>query len=92
MIAGTLVGLGPAGPWPGSLMRRGTLLLAREPERLLPSMADCGSHRLGVLTLLVRAYGHLSPGLAALGETPRTRRWAGDLAVGGLGEILVAEG
>jgi len=57
----------------------------------LPSFADCGRHELGFLGLL---FAHLRPHsqrLAALAPgLGAPRRWAGDLAAGGKGEILVA--
>jgi formylmethanofuran dehydrogenase subunit C len=91
LLAGTVIGLGSSGAYPGLGMKRGTLLLAKAPERLLPSFADCGRHELGFLALL---FAHLRPHsqrLAALVPQLRaTRRWAGDLAAGGKGEILVA--
>jgi formylmethanofuran dehydrogenase subunit C len=72
-------------------MKRGTLLLAKAPERLLPSFADCGRHELGFLALLFAHLRSHSPRLAAMApEIGAVRRWTGDLAAGGKGEILVA--
>ena len=92
LLAGTVIGLGSSGIYPGLGMKRGTLLLARAPERLLPSFADCGRHELRFLALV---FAHLRPHSRRLvGLAPQlraTRRWAGDLAAGGKGEILLAE-
>ena len=91
LLAGTVIGLGSSGVYPGLGMKRGTLLLAKAPERLLPSFADCGRHELGFLALLFAHLSPRSPRLAALAPRLRaTRRWVGDLAAGGKGEILVA--
>jgi formylmethanofuran dehydrogenase subunit C len=91
LLAGTVIGLGRSGAYPGLDMKRGTLLLAEAPELLLPSFADCGRHELGFLSLL---FAHLRPHSQRLATlVPRLgapRRWAGDLAAGGKGEILVA--
>jgi formylmethanofuran dehydrogenase subunit C len=88
MIAGTIVALGAdVGPYPGLGMRRGTLILRGRAEADLPTFADCGEHELGFLELLLR---HLTPENRQLKTAPRTvRRFAGDRACGGKGEILV---
>ena len=92
LLAGTVIGLGGTGVYPGLGMKRGTLLLAKVPERLLPSFADCGRHELRFLALLVAQLSPHSSRLARLAPQLRaTRRWAGDLAAGGRGEILLAE-
>jgi len=91
LLAGTVIGLAGSGAYPGLGMKRGTLLLAEPPQRLLPSFADCGRHELGFLGLLFTHLRPHSPRLTAL--APRLgapRRWAGDQAAGGKGEILVA--
>jgi formylmethanofuran dehydrogenase subunit C len=89
MRGGTVVVRGACGPDPAPLMRRGTLYLARRPARLLPTFADDGEHELLWLRLLER---HLA-GLQAPALTARrVRRWSGDLADIGKGEVLVAIG
>lgn len=91
MIAGTLVLLGRAvGAYPGFGMKRGTLLLRQRPERSLPTFVDCGTHELGFLRLLYRSLGDIGSAavvLEALG--PRVRRFVGDQAAEGKGEILL---
>lgn len=93
MIAGTVVVLGEAvGPYPGFGMKRGSLILSHGPQRLSPTFADCGAHELGFLKLLPQAVGGRSSRLAELWAVPpRVRRFAGDLATGGMGEILIRE-
>ncbi|MFZ5790400.1 MAG: formylmethanofuran dehydrogenase subunit C [Pseudomonadota bacterium] len=91
MIAGTLILLGSTvGAYPGFGMKRGTLLLRQWPLRRLPTFADCGMHELGFLRLLTRSLGDIGSGAAILRELgPRVRRFVGDAAADGKGEILL---
>ncbi len=90
MIAGTIAVAGAVGANPGYAMRRGTLLLRRMPERLLPTFNDCGEHELGFLRLLLRAWSTLPSEFARLAaNADRVRRFVGDIANGGKGEILI---
>jgi formylmethanofuran dehydrogenase subunit C len=91
IIAGTMIVLGAEiGAYPGFGMKRGTLLLRGLPERLLPTFADSGVHELGFLRLLKQALSDADPFVAALdGLGLRVRRFVGDAAVGGKGELLV---
>ncbi len=88
MIAGTVVIGGSAGGNPGVAMRRGTIIGLGGAAMIGPTFADCGVHDLVIFRLLAR---HLvTLGLAALASRLAPfRRWAGDAAVGGKGEILV---
>jgi formylmethanofuran dehydrogenase subunit C len=88
MVAGTIVIGGRLAAPAGAAMRRGSVIALGGIERLAPGFADCGPHELIFLRLLAR---HLSQaGFVGLAERiSRLRRWAGDLAVGGRGEILV---
>jgi formylmethanofuran dehydrogenase subunit C len=88
MVGGTIVAEGGLGADPGQLMRRGTLI-APHAERLTDTFSDCGSHDLVILKLMWRAWavqlGHLAPKpIPAL-----VRRFAGDLATIGKGEVLL---
>ena len=87
MIAGTLVVTGGTGDMPGYLMRRGSILLDREPENLSPSFVECGAPDIVFASVLDR---HLVADRILkrplLGRSPR--RYGGDNAVLGLGEIL----
>lgn len=91
MIAGTLAVLGSGGgAYPGLGMKRGTLLFRELPQAVLPTFADCGTHELGFIALLARTIRELESEAAldaALGT--RVRRYIGDVATGGKGEILV---
>lgn len=87
MIAGTLAVAGGAGEMPGYLMRRGSILLDRAPKSLSPSFVECGAPESVFAALIDRhliAEGILKRPL--LGTAPR--RYGGDNAVMGLGEIL----
>jgi len=88
MIAGTLAIGGEAGDLPGYLMGRGTILLGRGATLLSPSFGDCGEHDLVAAQLLANHIGEFSGKLARLFRRP-LRRWAGDLAALGKGEILL---
>lgn len=90
MIAGTVAVLGDLGSHPGYGMKRGSLILFREPARLPPTFTDSGGHDLGYLRLMARHWDDLGApfgGMAA--KVARARRFAGDAANGGQGEILV---
>jgi formylmethanofuran dehydrogenase subunit C len=87
MIAGTLVVTGGTGAMPGYLMRRGSILLDRAPKTLSPSFMECGAPDSVFASVLDR---HLVADdilkRPLLGRSPR--RYGGDNAVLGLGEIL----
>lgn len=88
MVGGTIWAVGGFGDGPGPLMRRGTLI-GSSASRLLPTFADCGHHELVVVRLIMR---HLADTLGPLAPKPVTgplRRWAGDLATIGKGEVLL---
>ena len=88
MIAGTLVALRPAGPLPGYLMKRGTIVLGADCEELSPTFIDCGIHALVAMRLLSDSVAPFSRRAAAFLRAP-LRRYAGDMAVLGKGEIFV---
>ena len=89
MIAGTLILGGKAGPLPGYLMRRGTIVLGAGSDELSPTFIDCGTHDLIALRLLARFAADYSARAAALLQRP-LRRFAGDMAVLGKGEVFAA--
>jgi formylmethanofuran dehydrogenase subunit C len=87
MIAGTVVIAGATGAMPGYLMRRGSILLDRAPKNLSPTFLECGTPDSVFAALLDRhlvAEGILKRPL--LGKAQR--RFGGDNAVLGLGEIV----
>lgn len=88
MIAGTLVVLGRAGPLPGYLMKRGTIVIGDTSEELSPTFIDCGVHDLVALRLMADFLdGHSARGGKLLRRP--LRRFAGDMATLGKGEIFI---
>ena len=87
MIAGTLVVVGGAGAMPGYLMRRGSILLDRAPTSLSPSFVECGAPDSVFARVVDR---HLIDEGILKRPLLRTepRKFGGDNAVLGLGEIL----
>jgi len=90
MVAGTIAVLGKVGPKAGYAMQRGTLLLYKTPEQLPSTLNDCGEHELDFLSLLMNSFTALNTRFSGTGNSRnRVRRYAGDLAVNGKGELLV---
>ncbi|QFY41768.1 formylmethanofuran dehydrogenase subunit C [Candidatus Methylospira mobilis] len=90
MVAGTIGVLGTVGANPGYAMRRGTLLLLTALSQVPATFNDCGAHTLGFLPLLLKGYRGYRTRFAELaGTVKRVRRYAGDMAGLGKGEILV---
>lgn len=87
MLAGTIGVLGSVGAYVGYGMRRGTLLLFSQPA-LHATLQDCGSHTLPFLSLMFKSFHGLPSKFAAINKN-RVRRFAGDLANDGKGEILI---
>jgi formylmethanofuran dehydrogenase subunit C len=87
MVAGTIVVTGEIGHMPGYLMRRGSILLDRAPASVSPSFVESGSPVIVFAALVDR---HLATerilDVPLLGNAPR--RYSGDNAVLGKGEIL----
>ena len=94
MVAGTTIVLGEAvGRYPGFAMKRGTLLLRHGTGQMLPGFADAGLQELGFTRLLGAFLSPHSPRYAAAASHfAALRRFVGDAASGGKGEILAAEG
>jgi formylmethanofuran dehydrogenase subunit C len=92
MVAGTTIVLGEAvGRFPGFAMKRGTLLLRHGARQMLPTFADAGRQELGFLRLLAAYLApHSSKYAAAAPHFAALRRFVGDAASGGKGEILAA--
>jgi formylmethanofuran dehydrogenase subunit C len=90
MLAGTILVAGKAGTMPGFSLKRGTLLLARMPESLPVTFRDSGEHSLLFLTLLEKQLQRDRQSFARfLPFSKKVRRYCGDLAWGGTGEILI---
>ncbi len=90
LVAGTIAVWGSVGRFPALAMRRGTLLLEQPPAALLPTFNESGTFPFSFLTLLARSWREL-PG--RFGTAPwsdwQFRRFMGDLANDGRGEILI---
>jgi len=89
MIAGTIGVLGDVGQYAGYAMRRGTLLLQKAPE-LHATIMDCGLHTLPYLNLMYKSFAGLPTHFSRLQQI-RVRRYAGDIANDGKGEILILQ-
>jgi formylmethanofuran dehydrogenase subunit C len=90
MGAGTIAVWGTVGIAPGLGMKRGTLLMRDVPRHMLPTFNDCGATSHGFLSLMVRAWRPLSASFGSRAESDvRARRFVGDQANDGRGEILV---
>jgi len=90
MLAGTILVAGKVGLMPGFLLKRGSLLLSRAPNPLPATFQDSGEHSLLFLTLLEKRLQREGPTLAHFLPVARTvRRYCGDMACGGTGEMLV---
>jgi formylmethanofuran dehydrogenase subunit C len=87
LIAGTLIVLGRAGASPGYLMRRGTIVLAKPPT-LAATFVDCGEFASSFAAVFGRFLLPESRGAARLFRSP-LRKFAGDMAVLGKGEVFV---
>lgn len=87
MIAGTIGVYGKVGQYIGFNMKRGTLLLTQEPS-LHATLQDCGTHTLPFLALLFASFKPLASAFNQV-KSQRVQRFGGDLACGGVGEILV---
>jgi len=90
LIAGTLIILGRTGRNTGYGMRRGTIILGRKTTHVLSTFRSCGNLKMEFLRLLFKQTASLDRRLAlfrAFG--PEVHRYAGDMAAGGQGELLV---
>lgn len=89
MVAGTIAVMGNTGRYPGYAMRRGTLLLWNQPQ-LSATFNDCGTHTLAFLPMLFASFRSLNSRFADKSAAfNRVRRYGGDMAETGRGEILV---
>lgn len=87
MLAGTIGVLGKLGSYTAYGMRRGTLLVFEKPS-LHATIQDCGTHTLPFLNLMFKSFKNLPSKFATLDKN-RVRRFGGDIANDGRGEILV---
>src|SRR5262249_57231771 len=90
MLAGTIMVSERVGPAPGFGLKRGTLLLAHPPAVMPATFEDAGEHELLFLTLLAKHLAREGGQFATfLPLSNHVRRYNGDLATGGKGEILL---
>jgi len=88
LVAGTVGIAGALGPHYAYGMRRGTLLLAREPDTLPPTFSEGGRGFEVFWALLARRLAEEFEPFSQW-RTPPRARLTGDLAVDGRGEILI---
>lgn len=88
MAGGTIIAEGGFGPRPGPLLRRGSLI-GPKVDDMLATFADCGVHELVILGLMSRAWTRELGPLAPRQLPHKVRRFAGDLAAIGKGELLL---
>jgi len=88
MLGGTIWAEQGFGTEPGVLMRRGTLI-GPAVEKMLPTFADSGRHDLVILRVLSRYLAATLGPLAPRALSGTVRKFAGDLATIGKGEILI---
>lgn len=89
MIAGTIFVGGTLGAYAGAAMQRGSIIALGGVARLGAGFLDCGVHDLVFFRLLARHIATLGLGELARRMGP-LRRFAGDAAVAGRGELFVA--
>jgi formylmethanofuran dehydrogenase subunit C len=88
MVGGTIWADRGFGSDPGMLLRRGTLI-GPSVEHMLPTFVDTGRHELVILPIISRYLASVM-GSSAPGPLPSVvRKYAGDLATIGKGEILL---
>lgn len=88
MIAGTLAIIGTAGRMTGSGMRRGTILLSRAAASVPATFADSGVQDLTFTVLLLREIATMTD-IGPWAAPRPAHRLLGDIADGGMGEILM---
>jgi formylmethanofuran dehydrogenase subunit C len=89
MIAGTIGVFKKVGKYAGFGMKRGTILFTKQPK-LHATVQDCGTHNLPFLALLFQSFKPFTSKFNKI-SSQRAQRFAGDLACGGNGEILVIQ-
>ena len=70
-------------------MRRGTLISPKPVDSLLPTFVDCGNHELVAMRLINRHLATTLGDMAPPKITGPVRKFAGDMASLGKGEILI---
>ena len=92
LIAGTIAVFGQVGHGTGYGMRRGSILLTREPRSKPVTFNDAGRHELHFLALLLRELHRLQARFNDIAPSScRVQRLVGDQGCDGRGEILVLD-
>ncbi len=87
MVAGSLFAFGSIGRYAGMAMKRGTIVALGDPPEMLPTFRNSGVFAPPFLTIYLRRLCELGFPVSAV---PRQmRRYCGDIAELGLGEILL---
>jgi formylmethanofuran dehydrogenase subunit C len=89
LVAGTIGIAGKLGPHYGYGMRRGTLLLAHAPAHMPPTFTAGGQGFDVFWSLMVRSLATEIAPFSMLKASALPRRYTGDLAVDGRGELLI---
>ncbi|HBY60780.1 MAG TPA: formylmethanofuran dehydrogenase subunit C, partial [Solibacterales bacterium] len=87
MVAGTIAVAGEVGPHPGALMRRGSLVLLSAQPVPGPGFVETRYDIAVYAALLARSLAAHGGAFAEIAGRP-LRRFAGDIAVDGRGELL----
>lgn len=92
LLAGTIIILGQAGVAVGFAMKRGSIILAAPPTRIASTFNSCGHLKMEFLRVLFRHLSRSQRRFEAFNAFgPEAERYAGDLAYGGKGEILILD-
>ncbi|NLA26977.1 MAG: formylmethanofuran dehydrogenase subunit C [Firmicutes bacterium] len=90
MIAGTVIVGGSAGRRTGAEMKRGTVLLTREPD-MMPTFRKTSLYEPVFVNIFVKYLKERGVTVPGLHENITCRRFAGDQAVQGKGEIMICQ-
>jgi len=89
MIAGSVAVLGKAGNNAGYNMKRGSLLFKQKPASIPATFNNNGKIDLPFLRLFFQHLQQIDEDLPRLSKKINIRRYLGDVACGGMGEILI---
>lgn len=90
MVAGTVIVGGSAGRRTGAEMKRGTVLLASKPE-MLPTFRRTSVYEPVFVNIFVKKLKEMGITVPGFQENMTCRRFAGDQAVLGKGEIMICQ-
>lgn len=90
MIAGTVVVGGSCGRRTGAEMKRGTVLLVMEPE-MMPTFRQTAVYEPVFINIIVKKLQKIGIAVPGLRKNSTCRRFAGDQAIQGKGEIMICQ-